>query len=355
MSTRTGRENNFNIIRFVAALMVMAGHMAYICGSSLPLLFGEGMHAIGVKILFLVGGFLISKSWLSDPSPIRYAIKRVMRIFPALIFYCILVVFVFGPLLSTLSIREYFFKPESMMYLKNIFLYPVYGLPGVFEHNPYPNAVNGSLWTLPVEIILYIILPIIVMLLGARKKSNKSLVIISIFTSFICLCQIIRVKYFPTIRFVIYGTDLVTSFDLIPWYFLGLIYTYPCVQKRLNLQVSFILVLLISCLPGDASITYAIKYIALPYIVFSFALIERPFFATAFRQCEISYGIYLYSFFVQQSVVYLFQQAHIALGYIWYLAISFIITYICALFSFKVVEMPTQNLCTRIIIKLKDI
>lgn len=57
MEEKTKRENNFNIIRMVAALMVMAGHMAYICGTTVPSLFGEGVHALGVKIFFLVGGF----------------------------------------------------------------------------------------------------------------------------------------------------------------------------------------------------------------------------------------------------------------------------------------------------------
>ena len=52
---REKRDNNFNIIRFVAAIMVMAGHMAYIGGYTLPTLWGEGIQALGVKIFFLIG------------------------------------------------------------------------------------------------------------------------------------------------------------------------------------------------------------------------------------------------------------------------------------------------------------
>ena len=81
---REKRDNNFNIIRFVAAIMVMAGHMAYIGGYTLPTLWGEGIQALGVKIFFLIGGFLIAKSWESDSNPVRYMTKRVFRIFPAL-------------------------------------------------------------------------------------------------------------------------------------------------------------------------------------------------------------------------------------------------------------------------------
>lgn len=100
------RENNFNIIRFMAAIMVMAGHMAYIGGYSLPTLWGQGIQSLGVKIFFLIGGYLISKSWLSDPNPLRYSIKRIFRIFPALVIYTVIAAYVVGPLLSDLPMRN---------------------------------------------------------------------------------------------------------------------------------------------------------------------------------------------------------------------------------------------------------
>ncbi len=56
------RSNNFNILRFLAALMVMAGHMGYILGTSVPQLWGEQLHILGVRIFFLIGGFLITRS-----------------------------------------------------------------------------------------------------------------------------------------------------------------------------------------------------------------------------------------------------------------------------------------------------
>lgn len=169
------RENNFNIIRFMAAIMVMAGHMAYIGGYSLPILWGQGIQSLGVKIFFLIGGYLISKSWLSDPNPLRYSIKRIFRIFPALVIYTVIAAYVVGPLLSDLPMREYYMNSQVSYYLKNILLYPVYGLPGVFSNNPYPNAVNGSLWTLPVEVSLYILVPCILTLIGANKKIKNHL------------------------------------------------------------------------------------------------------------------------------------------------------------------------------------
>ena len=69
------RQNNFNIIRFVAAIMVMAGHMGSLTGTP-PLGFlGLSINAEGIAIFFLIGGYLITKSWLADPHPLRYAVK----------------------------------------------------------------------------------------------------------------------------------------------------------------------------------------------------------------------------------------------------------------------------------------
>jgi peptidoglycan/LPS O-acetylase OafA/YrhL len=82
-------------------------------------------------------------SWDKDPFLYRFFIRRSIRIFPALIVCILLSVIVLG---STLSIKEYLSHDATLVYIKNIFLHVSYYLPGVFEHNPLPNAVNGSLW-----------------------------------------------------------------------------------------------------------------------------------------------------------------------------------------------------------------
>jgi peptidoglycan/LPS O-acetylase OafA/YrhL len=55
--------------------------------------------------------------------------------------------------------------------LKNIALYINYYLPGLFESNVYPGAVNGSLWSLPAEFVMYLLVPILISgatLIGGR-------------------------------------------------------------------------------------------------------------------------------------------------------------------------------------------
>ena len=169
---RTGRENNFGILRLCAAIMVISGHMANLMLLPVPTLFGRQVHALGVYVFFLIGGYLITKSWMSDPHPICYAVKRFMRIWPPLAAYVLFAAFVAGPLLSELSAAEYFASGGWKTYLLNLCLYIMYSLPGVFARNPYPNAVNGSLWTLPVEAAMYVAVPLLLTLCAARTKHN---------------------------------------------------------------------------------------------------------------------------------------------------------------------------------------
>lgn len=72
----------------------------------------------------------------------------------------------------------------------------------------------------------------------------------------------------------------------------------------------------------------------------------------AFLQADISYGLYLYGFFVQQIVVYLFNKSSIVIGEIWLLVFCIGITCIIALLSFLCVEKPMQQLSKKILVRL---
>lgn len=343
-----GRTNNFNIIRLIAALMVMAGHMGYITGSNVPILWGQGVQTIGVKIFFLLGGYFISRSWMSDPCLQRYGIKRIFRIFPPLIVYVLLATFIIGPLLSEFSIREYFVNPQTYIYLKNILLYPIYALPGIFVTNPYPNAINGSLWTMPVEIFLYILVPIVITVLCIKSKEKESFRAIGVLTILICLFQVVHLEAFPEWRLVIWGTDVAQAFTLIPYYFLGMLFNFPWMKKILNLQAAVLLALLYTCVNLSAAFSELILYLVLPYLFFSLGMDEKPYFAGLFNKYEISYGIYLYGFFIQQIVVWLSRKWEINLPFIGYLIISILLTGLLALVSCILIEKPSQKLCRKL-------
>ena len=94
--------------------------------------------------------------------------KRAFRIWPALIVFTLGVALVAGPILSVLPAGEYFRNPATWQYLGAIGFYISYGLPGVFADVPYAGVVNGSLWTMPLEVALYVLVPLVLWLVSRR-------------------------------------------------------------------------------------------------------------------------------------------------------------------------------------------
>ena len=99
----SNRHNNFNVIRFFAAVMVIYGHMCSLIGIGQFSVMKQAVSGLGVKIFFVISGYLITKSFLSDSNALRYSIKRFFRIMPGLAVIVVLTTFIFGPFLTDLS------------------------------------------------------------------------------------------------------------------------------------------------------------------------------------------------------------------------------------------------------------
>lgn len=143
------RDNNINFLRFIAASLVIWFHMASLLAIPEPYIMGQGLGPIAVNIFFVLSGYLIAKSWTRSSSFGSYLIRPIARIFPGLAVVILLSVFVMGPIVTSLPLGDYFADAGTWKYLSLIVLAPISNvLPGVFDANPLPYAVNGSLWTL---------------------------------------------------------------------------------------------------------------------------------------------------------------------------------------------------------------
>ena len=96
-----------------------------------------------------------------------------------------------------------------------------------------------------------------------------------------------------------------------------------------------------------------VLYCAMPYIVFSFAFAPRPVFAMLQGKAEISYGLYLYGFFIQQVVVDVAQRCGYAITFTPALLISCALTIAAAYLSYYLVERPALALSKKMLCKLK--
>jgi len=160
------QSNNFDILRFIGATLVLFSHSWPLSGSSGEIISKLSHELIdggtlGVYLFFIISGFLITKSFYSRNKLIDFVKARVLRIFPALIVVTIISVFVLGPILTDLKFFDYINNSETYRYLfGNSFLQNLqFTLPGVFVGNQY--GINGALWTLPVELFMYCVVAIL--------------------------------------------------------------------------------------------------------------------------------------------------------------------------------------------------
>src|SRR6187200_539555 len=83
-------DNAFDTLRLVAALIVIFGHAFRLTGETVPVFAGTTVATLGVKIFFVVSGYLVAQSWLRDPHPRRFLQRRLLRIVPALVLVVVL-------------------------------------------------------------------------------------------------------------------------------------------------------------------------------------------------------------------------------------------------------------------------
>ncbi|MCF0219139.1 MAG: acyltransferase [Muribaculaceae bacterium] len=159
--------NNMGMIRYYLATSVLINHFNVLMGTNY---FWPTSSYDRLGCFFIISGFLIWRSYENSGSVKNFFRRRFLRILPpylfVVLFFAIVLCF-----LSTLSAKEYFTSGQFWKYLAANalslnFLQP--SLPGVFENNVNP-AVNGSLWTMKVEWMLYVSVPIVMWLYKRLK------------------------------------------------------------------------------------------------------------------------------------------------------------------------------------------
>jgi peptidoglycan/LPS O-acetylase OafA/YrhL len=185
-------QNNFDFLRVVFASLVIVTHSYALIGLpeiDLMSAFSNGRSSlsfIGVRGFFTISGFLIFTSFSRTKSPLSFLWKRIVRIWPALLVLLLATALVIGAWVTTLPLSNYFSDINTYYYIYNNLLLLKgisYSLPGVFSNNLYPTAVNGSLWTLPYEVLFYLILSVFYV----KKSFNLNYILIPFWLLFLVL------------------------------------------------------------------------------------------------------------------------------------------------------------------------
>jgi len=172
----TVRPNNFDLIRLAAALQVVVVHAnehlhlsEEMSDGMIQLLSVIGLFP-GVPIFFVISGFLISRSFESSQTIMGFAWKRILRIYPGL--WCAFLV----SLILVLGSR-----PQLLLNaeIKQFLLWTVAQVSIIQFYNPQflraygVGVLNGSLWTIPVEMQFYMATPLIYYLCCSSRDRAK--------------------------------------------------------------------------------------------------------------------------------------------------------------------------------------
>ena len=335
------RDNNFNLIRAVAATAVLVSHawpLSLGAGTPEPLLaiVGASLGTLAVYVFFAISGFLIAMSFARSNSPQVFLAARTLRLFPGLLVSLLLVAFVMGPLVTALPVAEYLTDPALPLFvLRNMALVsPAYELPGVFAGNPYP-AVEGSIWTLVHEVVCYMGV-LVAGLLGAFRERHRMAICLSVYGA-VWLAYLIAwhglhpkvdalhrlsLPFATGVLFFVLRDRLVLS----GWGVLAAWAVWGLARGTVPAAVGPALIL------------------ALAYSTFWLAYVPRGPILAYNRLGDYSYGLYIYAFPLQGLMVWLFGPMGPGMN----IALALPATLACAIMSWHLVEAPALALRHRL-------
>jgi peptidoglycan/LPS O-acetylase OafA/YrhL len=315
MPTVSWHRNNFDLLRLVAAAQVVWFHGTLLLGLSAP----EPVHRImsafpGVPMFFVLSGFLVASSLDRLRDWRRYAVARVLRIYPALwacFAFTVLVLGLLGFLTKDLAtswrLPAWFFMQLSVAHTT----------PDAFRDFG-TGDVNSSLWTISVELSFYVFLPVLFAVIRRLDRLRGDLLILAMMVPSIVIYTIVRsgpesgehgltLMYVLTVTLPAYlwmfllGTLAYRNLDRIwPWF----------AGKGAYWLVGYVAAATTLLWPGYegktdllADIAAILGMLLLAGTVLGLAFTCRGAAERTLHHNDISYGLYLYHWLLLQIVL----------------------------------------------------
>jgi peptidoglycan/LPS O-acetylase OafA/YrhL len=362
-------KNNFDLIRlFAASQVLLCEHgMNYLMRTSshhpnvLPIsIFGEIFHPFryaldfhGVTIFFVVSGFLISASYERSTSLVNYLRNRVLRIYPALWLCLLLSIAILFLLRVPFSVGEFFRWVVAQATILQNYNPDFFRNYGVGRLEAGYGVLNGSLWTIPIELEFYLVFPCLYFVLKKLRNGREPgrilpLVAFAVFlfAAWWCehysgayafagksLAKWLGVTFIPHFYLFLFGWILQRNFDVLERYFRG---------KALYWIGGYFVLLLLRDHAGIYFPTNSLlQFLVLACLALSCAYTLPALASKITRGNDISYGVYIY----HMLIVTVFLE----LGFYGWLrwealGAAFIATYVLAFLSWRFVEKPVLAL-----------
>ena len=297
--------NNLNILRLIFASTVIISH-------SFPLTNNDeifqtitkrqiDLGGLSVEIFFIISGYLIYKSLNFSKSILSYIWKRLLRIFPAVIvmlIFTMLILIIISNSTTILLQKDYY-----TYFFNNLSLYRVqFYIKGIFENNPYPKSINGSIWTLSYEFSMYLFL---IPLHGIKNK-KYSLALILLFFILFSFLHVYKPLLFNNL-FNYINLNSEQFYRLSKFFLAGSLLTFVDLDKIKSNRNIIILILFLLLSLYFNIYTYT-SILILPFLVliigFSY---NKTLWNFTEKIGDLSYGIYIYGFLVQQTLMNYFE------------------------------------------------
>lgn len=337
-STQALKYNNFDLLRILAATQVVIFHSVMYLHLVKPAGYSFFLLFPGVPMFFTMSGYLISASYERNTDLKNYFKNRIFRIYPAL-WFCILLTIITATIFGGIN----FFNTSTPVWLASQLAGGIY-TPGFLKHYGI-GAYNSSLWTIPVELQFYLVLPLVYYLINRffikSKASNIPFYIA--WGLFLIIGVALRAKFPALMEDHGFGAAKLFRYSFIPHFYLFLA---GVLMQRLNASKSpliagkalyWLMFYLLYCyfVPMTSAVTIIAASLILAVFTISLAYTAPGFSHKLLRGNDISYGVYIYHGLIINILV----QLHYT-GQWKYVAILMPIAFSIALFSWKFIEEP---------------
>lgn len=322
-------------LRLALAILVVYSHSyALLTGSdeTEPLYrFTNGQLTWGgfaVDVFLILSGYLITASWMRNPSIAQFFRNRILRIYPGFAVAIALGVLVVAPLSTNASIAV-----NPAKWILGTLNLRGYEPDGVFPNVPFSGSMNGSVWSISYEFWCYVGTAVFGVLGWISRRKLVLLVLLAAVAISIVFVAL-HLRTAGGLPGVIFGDAFLWA-RLLPYYAAG--WFFYAMRDRIprtpSLAAAAVLALVVGafCAPWGIAATGPI---AVAYLVVFVSYRRAPRFQFVTRYGDLSYGVYLYAFPIQQLLV----RFHIARTPLTLFAAATPLTLAAAMLSWHLVE-----------------